>query len=160
MKTLSELDWIVSAVGAILLSVVANLLTPTVKNRAARWSSKRASRRIVELQKELSTTEQLRTDPNLLIAFVGKRLFDFLTDSVLAALCALCVLLPNSGRGMPSLLKFAVAAMGLLAVVFFSSAFWRGMNALRVLRRVQSLEEYRDSVEHRIERIRSIDRHR
>jgi hypothetical protein len=153
MKTLREFDWVLSALGAIVISVVANMLTPAVKDWTAHWSSRRSAHRVEELRSELRKAERLRADPALLTATFATRLFDFLTDMTIAAISGLGTVVGVATAEPGTVSGIATGVISILALLCFTVGFIRGMLSIRLFKRVQNLEDFRRSVERRIAKL-------
>jgi hypothetical protein len=64
---LNSINWLVSLIGAVILSIIANLVTGPVQNFLARRSERNAAHRISGLQERLKRIELYRTSPEALL---------------------------------------------------------------------------------------------
>jgi hypothetical protein len=80
-QLLASVNWALSLVIAVLLSIVANLLTSPIQNWLARKSTQRAERRVERLRGELVELERLAQSPldlGLELAALAARVLIFL----------------------------------------------------------------------------------
>ena len=66
MDFFSQVNWIISFLMAIILSIIANLVTPNIRNWLAKWSESRSSARIEELRLDLEEISKYVDSPSKL----------------------------------------------------------------------------------------------
>jgi hypothetical protein len=134
----SGISWTISVLLAIALSVVGNLITPSIRDYLASRSANRARKRIAQLQAELDVAQTF-TIPGLIVSGYRSLL-------KVLGLFLLGSLIGSFAGALPSLLMQGVQA--LLYVMSLTAA----TTAYRRLRPYDKL--YRAEVEQRLQRLR------
>jgi len=128
-----RIDWAISLLAAIPLSILANLLTPAVGNWWARRSTSKIAHRKDTLQLELTIIEGLQSSPAALAAEGQTALFTTL----------MWLGLGLAVSGAFSILDFVA---GPIASYFFLSAYLRASRHLRLLERCKNFDEYKSQI--------------
>ena len=149
MKTLQEVNWLVSLLASIPLSIAANLLTPIIRDWFASRSSKRARARLGELDAELRFLTEMAASDTELIRYSLWSLLKVLAYFALASAVA------TMAGIVPTLVDFHQARPFYAIVYAFSAllylvAFNRGQDAARLLYRVRHFECERKRINERI----------
>lgn len=140
IEAAKKIDWAISVLAAIPLSILANLLTPSAANWWARRSVTKLEKRREKLQAELVRVETLFSNPNLLAAEGQEVLFGTLMWLALGlALTA-----------FPIIDFFT----GPIAAVCFLSSYLRASMHLRVLQRCKNFSEFKAVITMQLESLR------
>lgn len=128
---ISEVNWWITLLAAIPLSIIANILTPIVLNLAAKRSIKKSHKRTKELQNEIDTITN----------FVNNKesLYFHLTRSFLIILILL-------GLGN------AIYGVG---TIFYLMAIIKAWNCIQLTKKVQYFDDFRTNIESQIAEIKS-----
>ncbi|HXU37338.1 MAG TPA: hypothetical protein VN937_13335 [Blastocatellia bacterium] len=151
-KLLSGINWFISIVGAILLSILGNLLTTPVQNLLARRSMKRSKKRVGELKAQLSQIETFVNTPSTFYLFIISIMTRVTVITLIAF--ALSDMTSASINASVSLTRFIkiypeilYAASQLLTALFYVIGVNYTLKALRVIKRVQHFSEYKGQIE-------------
>lgn len=153
-----------SIIAAIVLSIVANLLTPfcrslidRLRNSFAKRSAKRAKKRLDELKAELDTVSRYAESEHDFSKLVIGGILDithfFVVGSALVLLGAVCLLaaLWPTPRGLLGLLgPPTFAAYSMLALAVWGRAIFRAQNVRSTVLRVRRYDQYRAHMEESI----------
>ena len=129
LDIIRRIDWAISLVAAIPLSILANLMTPAIANWMARRSKVKSQKRRKILEKELAQVEALVGNPILLTLEGQESLFFVLMWLGLG-------LLLNS---VP-IINLVTAP---LAAICFLYSFLRAFKHVNLLRRCKNFPEYK-----------------
>ena len=154
-KVMNEVNWLVSLLVAIPLSIAGNLLTPRFQNWRSRKSRTSALRRLATVEKELKQAERLASNPS------------YLNSYLLVSLLAVLVLfsISNVINGFFTVLFTAPAPTGRLAILvgaisgmanalFNLMAVIRASQAMTVYQRVQDYKNYSSETAQTIEALK------
>jgi hypothetical protein len=133
---LKKIDWAISLLASIPLSILANILTPTYLSWRTRKSSKKRRVRAADLQAELDSIRRLKEEPSALAEENYIALFQTLTFlGVGSALVAFPII---------DLLTSPLAALNFMMSVLSARRQYI------VLRRCQGFAEYESSIKEQI----------
>ena len=136
LDALKKIDWAVSLLASIPLSILANVLTPSYQSWRARRSVEKRKSRVSDLQAELANVRQLKEDPAALAIENNIALFQTLSLlGIGSALAAFPII---------DIITSPVAAL------FFTMSVMSAQRQYKLLRRCQSFEEYEKSVNEQI----------
>ena len=125
------INWVATVVGAIVLSIVANLLTPRVSNWWATTSTERALRRVAGLRIEKELIAAYHAEPTQLLIYLVLQLmrivFQFSCALMMGFLIGL-ILEPLASLAQVVALPFPVRAVEGVLVVIQSVMFLTAMN--------------------------------
>lgn len=148
METLKQINWLVSLVVGIALSILANLLTPYVQNWLATHSTGRALKRIGELEEELKEVSFYAESPAELSAYLLSSIMRLLVYFRMASAFATLGSLPSAI--MPMIYEIAgpiYALIGLMSSLLYLLGVIRGQRVLRVVQRVRRFPEYKKEID-------------
>jgi hypothetical protein len=136
LDTLKKIDWAISLLASIPLSILANALTPKLLSWKARRSLERRTSRASELTAELDAIRRLRDDPAALAIENSVALFRTLfllgIGSALAAFPIVDIITGPS------------------AALFFTMSMLSASKQYQVLRRIQGFEQFEKSIAEQI----------
>jgi hypothetical protein len=148
----AQINWVISIIGAILLSILANLLTNPVQNRLARISLKRSEARIKQLQAHLAQMQSFVDTPPtfhihvllLIVRTIFITLVAFAVSDMSFASINFSVGFTGYRIRYPELF-YALSQFltSLLYIIGINYSF----AAVRTIRRVQNFPEYRAEIE-------------
>ena len=98
LELLSQINWIISFIVAIILSILANLFTPNIRNWLAKWSESRSSARIEEMKSDLEEISKYKDSPSMLSLLTSQSILEVLLFFSLASAIA------SLGTAMPYML--------------------------------------------------------
>ncbi len=135
-----DVNWLVSLLASIPLSILANLLTPRLKNWWGRQSLSRSRHRISQLESDLARIAKYASSASELSLFLSASIlrFLFLFAFASAATALGTALLPTVFGPFSSLI---VA----LATGFYLSSGLLAADALETLRKVRDFEQFQAS---------------
>lgn len=153
-NSFAGINWVVSIIGAIVLSILANLLTSPVQNRLARINAKRSEKRIQQLQSQLAQIENfVSNSPTfysyillLIVKIVLITLIAFAVSDITLASINVAVDLARYHRYINVLYAISQFTTSLLYIIGINYTFV----ALRTIKRVQAFHEYKAEVERTI----------
>ena len=142
---LNQINWAISLLGAVLLSVIGNLVTPIVKNWIAAWSRSSATARIEELESELQEISKYSNSQELSY-LVSTSILQVL---VFFSLAGALTTLGYSYIGMLNsysviILNFVI---GIMSTLLYLLGFIRSIRALSTINKVRYLDEYKANIE-------------
>jgi O-antigen/teichoic acid export membrane protein len=144
MGNLENINWLVSLLAAIPLSIAANLLTPYIRDWFAKRSSKKAQKRIKEIEFEQGIVARYAESKEDLSLFLLGTILRVLVLFSLASGIALMGFLPNVTPLVPGALY---GAGGMISALAYLLGITRGVSALGTLRKVENFNEYNAEVE-------------
>ena len=156
-KLMNEINWLISLLVAIPLSIAGNLLTPLFQNWKSRKSQSAARQRLKVVEKELEQATRLYADPGQLNTYL------------LVSLLAVIVLfsLPNVFGGLFSMLfvfqwpvdsnlaRMISAASGMFSALFNLMAIVRATQAITLYQRVRDFTKYEPETKTLLEQLRA-----
>ena len=123
-------SFFLGAIVTIVLSIVANLLTPDrrsltgrYRNWLAKRSAKRAGKRIEELKLELDTVTEFVSSPAEMVTYFAEEAMNVLSDFLMGSAATAVALLFPSIPIIPLLLDLKVVYI--MPVAFF---YWRALH--------------------------------
>lgn len=157
-KFMNEINWLVSLLVAIPLSIAGNLLTPLFHNWKAGKSKRAAKARLTTLEKEIAQAKRLASDLNrlntyLLVSLLTVILF-FALPGVFGGFVSVLFILPSSMDG-GILPRFIGASSGMFSALFNLMAVVRAIEAVKVYKRVANFSNYEIETNALIERLRA-----
>jgi hypothetical protein len=152
LDLLNQINWAISLLGAVLLSVIANLVTPIVKNWIAAWSRSSATARIEELESELQKISKYSNSQELsylVSTSILQVLVFFSLASALTTLGYSYISMLNSYSQI--ILNFMI---GITSTFLYLLGFIRSFKALNTINKVRYLDEYKVKIEESIASLR------
>ena len=144
MDELSNINWVISTIGAVVLSILANLLTGPVQDWLAKRSDRRSENRAKELRAQFEEVADLVHSPTkfylTILVLVVKVLLADLVASLLSNILYAVVFQFRAGS---ILVPFTTA---LVYVVGINYAY----KALRLIGRVRNFSKYENEIASRI----------
>lgn len=134
LNLLSQVNWWVSLFAAIPLSIIANILTPYVQNWLAKKSTKKAQKRLKELQSELDTVSDFVNNKDSLHLHLTRSFF--------------IVLIFIGLGGTISYIPF-------VGSVFYLIAILRAVDSIQLTKKVQDFDNFKSIIESQIAEIKS-----
>ena len=157
-KLMNEINWLVSLLVAIPLSIAGNLLTPLLQNWKAGKSRNAARNRLQALERELRQAAYLASDPSRLNTYLLSSLLLvivlFAFPNVFGGLFAVIYVFPGSMDG-GFLTRAIAASSGMLNALFNLMAIVRAVEAMKVRQRVGGFAEYEAETRALIEKLRT-----
>ena len=98
LELFGQINWIISLLVAILLSIIANLFTPSISNWLAKLSESRSSARVEELKSDLEEISKYANSPSKLSLLISHTIIQVLIFFSLASAIA------SLGTAMPFVL--------------------------------------------------------
>jgi hypothetical protein len=148
METFKQINWLVSLVVGIALSILANLLTPYVQNWLATHSTGRALKRIGELEEELKEVSIYAESPAELSAYLLLSIVRLLVYFCMASAFATLGSLPLTMMpGFYEITGLIYALIGLMSSLLYLLGVIRGQRTLRIVQRVRRFPEYKKEIE-------------
>ena len=135
-----EINWALSLLGAVILSIIANLLTPIIQNKLAGRSTRRARRRLRELEADLSKVSLFALNRQQFYLHLAHRGF-------------LTLVLIGLGGAMASIIPIF---SGFVGSIFYLMAVGNAMESSRLISKVSRFDEYKASIESQINEFKSL----
>lgn len=148
METLKDINWLVSLIVAVPLSIAANLLTPYIRDWYAKRSSERAKKRIAEVEAEHKEISLYLESKDGLILLLLSTILRVLVMFSLASAIAFMGSIPSALSLAPyeiSILFYGVT--GALSVFLYLIGINHGLKALTKFGKVMKYEQYSSEVE-------------
>lgn len=142
IDSIKKIDWAISLVASIPLSILANLLTPTFQSWRARRSTEKTQKRIEQLKAELDQVRDLKDDSQALSLQVNAALFRVLT--------LLGVGLALSSFPIIDLFTQPIAAL------FFAMAMLTASKQHKLLRCCQNYADYEQTIKVQIAQLEGL----
>ena len=158
--TLAITLWLLPILLAIPIGIVTNIITPRVQNRLATRSLSQTSKRINTLRSELEAAKQLNSDMNKLYLKSANAIFSillfFLLGSIISSLTAVITNIgfaPLFGYSDARYNMFYfISSIGTFAsVIPYLMAVTAAQNHIRLVSRVDKLDEYEKRIADQIE---------
>lgn len=132
LDSLKKIDWAISLIASIPLSILGNILTPTFQSWRARKSTERTQKRIDQLNAELEQVKHLNSD------------YQALSMQMYSALFKVLIFL---GFGL-ALSSFPIIDLITqpVAALLFAMAVLSASKQYKLLRRSQNYAEYEQSI--------------
>jgi hypothetical protein len=157
MDTLKGINWLISLLAAIPLSIAANLLTPFIRDWFARRSSQKAATRLEEIEKELVFVSEMAASERELLRFVLWSLLRVLVYFAMASAIATLGSMPWAIMPIRSdIVGPAFAAVGAISAMLYLLAVLRGNDAAKVLWQVRHFEKYKADIEARMAKLGAV----
>lgn len=152
LERLREINWLLSLLAAIPLSIAANFITSWLQGWLARRSAVRARRRVRRLEADLAELGGYRQDPLRLTVVLQEAVVRLLLYVALASATATLGALPETLVPETSsiVLSATSALLYLLAVL-------RAMNVLRLVSRVRQYEAFQREVEAEVRTLNRVE---
>ncbi len=155
---MNEINWLVSLLVAIPLSIAGNLLTPLFQNWKASKSKTWAAARLCVVEREFKQASRLAADNGKLNTFLLVSLISiivlFALPSVFGGFASALFAFPEA-MGDTFLLRLVGGTSGMGSALFNLMAIIRATQALTVYRRVRNYAEYENETNALLERLRS-----
>lgn len=119
----SQINWILSFIAALIISIAANLLTPRIKNKLAERSETAANKRIKELEQELLHIQKLYNNRN---------------DLNMDSLRSIFKILLSFGLG-----GFAGSFLSLFGTIFYLIAVVEAQRQISLLEKISDFDTYK-----------------
>lgn len=152
-RVANEINWLVSLLVAIPLSIIANLLTPRFQNWLGRRSKKNALTRITQIETEVAEIAALAADPNKVQRRTLYSIVTILTWFSVGSLPIFYqagVFLTPLGFGF----EIAYAIGGGIGSVFYLMAILHGQRTLSLLRRVDNFASFEQEAKVELDRLK------
>ena len=150
MDFFSQVNWIISLLMAIILSIIANLVTPNIRNWLAKWSESRSSARIEELRSDLEEISKYVDSPSKLSLLISYSILEALIFFSIASAIA------SLGTAMPLMLytsnfklyepKYLEVIYLLASSLLYLLGVMRAQKVLKITRRVRYFDKYRSEI--------------
>lgn len=149
---LAQVNWILSLLMAIILSIIANLVTPSIRNRYAKLSEKRSSARVELLKSELEEICKYANSPSELSLLVSTSILQVLVFfSMASAIATLATMMPFMGKTVlntgPSVMDFLSPLYYLLSSLGYLFGVFIALNTLKITSRIRSFDKYKSNIE-------------
>ena len=151
LELFSQINWIISLLMGILLSIIANLFTPSIRNWLAKRSESRSSARVEELKLDLEEISKYANSPSNLSLLISHTIIQVLIFFSLASAIA------SLGTAMPFVLWSVnvryneLEYLSPLYLLSSSLLYLVGvMNALkvsRIINKVRNFDKYKSNME-------------
>lgn len=156
-KTMNDINWLISLLVAIPLSIAGNMLTPLFQNWRASKSKNSAQKRLKVVEQELDQASKFSTDAGqlntyLLVSLLGVILL-FALPNVFGGVLSMLYAIPaiiDSAFG-----RFFTAFSGMLGALLNLMAVMRAEQALTIYHRVREFEKYKKETESLIEQLKA-----
>ncbi|MEO0407325.1 MAG: hypothetical protein AAF289_08250 [Cyanobacteria bacterium P01_A01_bin.135] len=158
---LLQVNWLISILGAILLSILGNLATTPAQNLLARFSKQRARKRVQDIKQELVLIENYRSEPLQFISYSVESLLRILLLFGLAEFTSrawgiLERVVFSSGIGF-YLFRNTIGAFELISLVVISYFYVKSvtiiLKVLKVFKSINSFSKYKSDQELTLSRL-------
>ena len=154
-KVMNEVNWLVSLLVAIPLSIAGNLLTPRFQNWRSSKSRRTAERRLATVEKELRQVEKLSSNPSHLNTYLLVSLLSVLVlfsfSNVVSSFFSVLFVAPTDSHLLARLFG---AMSGMANALFNLMAIIRASQALTVYQRVRDYPTYSIKTQQVVETLR------
>ena len=151
LELLSQINWIMSLLMAVLLSIIANLFTPSIRNWLAKMSDNRSSARVEELKLDLEEISKYVISPSKLSLLISHTIIRVLIFFSLASAVA------TLGTAMPFVLwnvsirsaglEYASFLYLLISSMLYLLGVASGQRVSRLIYKVRNFDEYKSKTE-------------
>ena len=157
-RFMNEINWLVSLLVAIPLSVAGNLLTPYVQNWWAGKSNKTARARLLVVEREFTQASRFAKDRSTLNSYLLISVITivvlFALTNVLMGLVSTLMLTPIPVE-MVEYVRLAIPITSLLTALLNIMAVVRATQAATVYRRVENFAQYESETNALLAKLRS-----
>lgn len=136
---LKDINWALSLLAAIPLSIVANMITPKVQNWFGRRSGDKARKRIDELEHELDNIEKFIENKENFYLYLVRQGF-------------IILMLLGIGNLVSSIIPII---SGVFGSIFYLIAINKGLKSAQLIENVTNFDSYKDKINAQIIEMRS-----
>ncbi len=144
----------------IVLSIIANLVTPIIRNWLAKWSESRSSARVEELKSDLEEISKYAISPSKLSLLISHTIIQVLVFFSIASAIA------SLGTAMPFMLWYArldgteylTPAYVSLSSIFYLVGVINAQKVLTIINKLRNYDEYKSKMEQIITNLEKDDR--
>ena len=152
LELFAQVNWIISLLMAILLSIIANLVTPSIRNWYAKFSKKRSSARVEVLKSELEEMSKYANSPSELSLLVSYSILQVLVFfSISSAIATLATIMPfmseNISYSTQCIIEIFSPLYYLLSSLFYLLGVFMAQKTLRIISRIRNFDEYKSNIE-------------
>lgn len=152
LELFAQVNWIISLLMAILLSIIANLVTPSIRNWYAKFSKKRSSARVEVLKSELEEMSKYANSPSELSLLVSYSILQVLVFfSIASAIATLATIMPfmseNISYSTQCIIEIFSPLYYLLSSLFYLLGVFMAQKTLRIISRIRNFDEYKSNIE-------------
>ena len=152
LELFAQVNWIISLLMAILLSIIANLVTPSIRNWYAKFSKKRSSARVEVLKSELEEISKYANSPSELSLLVSYSILQVLVFfSIASAIATLATTMPFMAENMSYSTQFIMEIFSplyyLLSSLFYLLGVFMAQKTLRIISRIRNFDKYKSNIE-------------
>lgn len=152
LELFAQVNWIISLLMAILLSIIANLVTPSIRNWYAKFSKKRSSARVEVLKSELEEMSKYANSPSELSLLVSYSILQVLVFfSIASAIATLATIMPFMSENISYQTQFIIEIFSplyyLLSSLFYLLGVFMAQKTLRIISRIRNFDEYKSNIE-------------
>ena len=152
LELFAQVNWIISLLMAILLSIIANLVTPSIRNWYAKFSKKRSSARVEVLKSELEEMSKYANSPSELSLLVSYSILQVLVFfSIASAIATLATIMPFMAENISYSTQFIMEIFSplyyLLSSLFYLLGVFMAQKTLRIISRIRNFNKYKSNIE-------------
>ena len=147
----NQINWIISLLAGIILSIIANLFTPSIRNWLAKISKSRSSARVEELKLDLEEISEYANSPSKLSLLISHTIIQVLIFFSLASAIA------SLGTAMPFMLwsvdvrfyeaEYISPLYLLLSSLLYMTGVINAQKISRMITKVRNFDEYKSKME-------------
>jgi len=152
LELFAQVNWIISILIALLFSIIANLVTPSIRNWYAKFSKKRSSARVEVLKSELEEVSKYANSTSELSLLVSTSILQVLVIfSMASAVATFAAIMPFMAKNVLDSDRLMMELMSPLYYFLSSLSYVLGVfmasNTLKITSRIRNFDKYKSNIE-------------